>query len=229
MSDGFDPTTGSFGLWDAQMLGVGSESWSYRLIGGADLSAADYRQVISGNGSVLIGQGATALSTNSSTTRSSIISNYYQTIRTGTGDIGIYSGSDVQLLNPLVSIYTAGSQVAASSADFLFDTPILNYTQTTTPGSVQTPIYGAQYSMGGGNVTISAENDIARYVLKGGVLVADSSRKCPRTGSIVAASCSMVPGRPTPRRELPRICNPPRGGLISAISSRMWGRWAAVT
>ena len=179
LSDGFDPTTGTFGLWDAKMLGVGSESWSYRLVAGSDFGATDYRQVISGNGSVLIGKGATALSTATAASRSSIIKNYYQTIRTGTGDIDIYSGGDVQLLNPLVTIYTAGSQVAASDSSFSFDTPVLSYPQTGPLGSVQTPIYGAQYSMGGGNITISADNDIARYVLSGGVLVADSSKEMP--------------------------------------------------
>src|SRR5262249_22360440 len=37
---------------------------------------------------------------------------YYQVIRTGTGDIDISAGRDVQLRNPFATIYTAGTQVA---------------------------------------------------------------------------------------------------------------------
>jgi hypothetical protein len=178
LSDGFDPTTGSFGMWDANLLAAGMTSWSYRLVSGADFAAADFRQVTTGHGSVLLGQGAPALPVNTNNSRSSatLIPKFYQTIRTGTGDIDIYSGSDVQLLNSLATIYTAGTQAGALAN---FDPPVLNYAQNGSLGSTQTPIYGAQYSLGGGNVTISAQNDIAHYLLKGGTLVADSTKEMP--------------------------------------------------
>jgi filamentous hemagglutinin family protein len=183
LSDGFDASFTA--LWQAPLLSVGSRSWSYRLIAGADFTAADFRKVkalaslAANTGSLLLGNNSPALPTTTSDSRESIISNYYQTIRTGSGDIDIYAGRDVQILNPLGTIYTAGSQ-AAAMADF--DTPVLTY-RSNQLGSTQSPVYGAQYSMGGGNVTIWAQNDIARYSIVGSgtsvKLVADSTKEMP--------------------------------------------------
>jgi len=186
LSDGFGGPS-VFGLWDAPLLPVGSPSWSYRLVSGADFSAADFSRVQpladlgAGSGSLLLGLNSPALPTNvtSSTPRSSIIPKYYQTIRTGGGDIAIYAGRDVQLLNSIATIYTAGSQAAALAG---FDTPDLANSSSTL-GAAQTPIYPAQYSLGGGNVTIVAQNDIAHYLQAGSgagaKLVADSTKELP--------------------------------------------------
>jgi len=179
LSDGFDANSGSYGLWDANLLAEGMQSWSYRLVSGADFAGVNFRDVLAGHGSVLLGKGASALSVSSNSSRENLtrgIPAYYQTIRTGTGNIDIYSGTDVQLLNSIATIYTAGTQAAAMSD---FDVPVLDYTQNTGLGTTQTPIYGAQYTLGGGNVTISAENDIAHYILKNGALVADSTKEMP--------------------------------------------------
>ena len=167
LSDGFDTSAAS--LWQAPLLPAGALSWSYRVVSGADTGSANVRRLQplsglgSGLGSVLIGLGSPALPISANSSRQSIIPGYYQTIRTGSGDIDIVAGRDVQLLNPITTIYTAGIQ--ADSLDG-FDLPNLNY-QSTSLGATQAPIYPAQYSYGGGNVSISAQNDIARYQIYG--------------------------------------------------------------
>jgi len=181
LSDGFGGPS-IYGLWDAPLLPAGASSWSYRLVAGADFSGADYRDlqplgnVAAGSGSLLLGKGSPALPTTGNLTqRSSIIPNYYQTIRTGAGSISIYAARDVQILNPIATVYTAGSQAPAIAN---FDNPQSSPVNTTL-GASQSPNYPAQYSLGGGNVTILAQNDIADYLSTSGGLVADSSKEMP--------------------------------------------------
>ena len=192
LSDGFGGG-GSVPLWQQPLLAVGSRSWTYHLSAGADVNAADYRTVqplstlAAGKGSLVLGSNGTASmglpTTFVNTLRDSIITPRYQTIRTGTGDIIINAGRDVQLLNPLGTIYTAGTQDAAMAN---FETPNLNYTAgSTSPlgiAQTQSP-YPAQYSLSGGNVSIFAGQDIARYRVQGtganAVLLPDSTRELP--------------------------------------------------
>ena len=176
LSDGFTGAT-----FASPLLAAGAQSWSYRLVAGADLSAADFHRVqplanlATGTGSVLLGTNATSLPTATNNSRSSIIPNFFQVIRTGTGDIDLAAGRDVQLLNPLAAIYTAGTQAVALAN---YDLPILDY-QNSQLGNAQTPAYPARYTLGGGNVSVTAQNDITHLVLKFGVLVADSTRELP--------------------------------------------------
>ncbi len=176
LSDGFTSST-----YAAPLLAVGAPSWSYRLVAGADFTAADFQRVkplaslAAGSGSLLLGTNATPLPTATNNSRSSIIPNFYQVIRTGTGDITIAAGRDVELLNPLATIYTAGTQAAALAN---FALPNLNY-QNSNLGGAQTTLYPAQYTLGGGDVTIAAQNDITSLVLSAGVLVPDSTRELP--------------------------------------------------
>ena len=186
LSDGFSPTANtSTALWQAPLMTAGSRSWSYRLVSGADFHSADYHSVLSlsalpaGGGSVLLGKGAPALPTSTATsvTSQSIIPTYYQVIRTGTGDIDIVSGRDVQLLNSLATIYTAGTQAGALAN---FDVPILNLVGNNSNGVFESPAARAQYSLGGGNVSILAQNDIAHYLAgTNGTLVDDSAKQMP--------------------------------------------------
>jgi filamentous hemagglutinin family protein len=183
LSDGFDSSS-----YSALLLPEGDQSWSYRLVAGADFSAADTLQVQplsllgANTGSLLLGNNAQVLGPipNSNQSAQNIIPTYYQTIRTGTGDIEISAGRDIQLLSPLATIYTAGTQ-AAPLPDF--DLPNLAYPMGTVLGPPQysTP-YIAQYSFGGGNVTLSAQEDIARYqVNPDGTLSPYSSLELPTT------------------------------------------------
>ncbi len=181
LSDGFDGSS-----YSAPLLAAGDQSWSYRLVAGADFGAANSLQVqplnlLNANaGSLLLGNDAQLLGPipTSSQPAYEIIPTYYQTIRTGTGDIEISAGRDIQLLSPLATIYTAGTQ-AAPLPDF--DLPDLAYDPGTPLGTPQylTP-YGAQYSYGGGNVILSAQNDIASYqVNPDGTLSPDSTKELP--------------------------------------------------
>jgi hypothetical protein len=102
-------------------LPVNTQSWSYRLVAGADLSAADFRQVrtpgeLGADGSVLVGKfyPATLVSGPFATTADAI-DNRYQVVRTGTGDIEIAAGRDVQLRNPFATVYTAGARLPYSN------------------------------------------------------------------------------------------------------------------
>jgi hypothetical protein len=185
LSDGFGPIPAADGggLWRAPILAVGAQSWSYQLTAGADLAAGDVRQVLplagtgSATGSILLGQGSGTLPTTTGTavTNSSVIPRFYQTIRTGTGNIAIAAGRDVQFLNPLATIYTAGRQAAPLGG---FDVPVLN--SDIDPVNTIKPYYAlAQFTMGGGDVSIQAQNDIARYVLSGTALIANSSKEMP--------------------------------------------------
>jgi filamentous hemagglutinin len=194
LSDGFDPANTSFApssnpMWTAPLLPAGDQSWTYQIVAGADFSGANVNDVQSPaelqalglGGSVLVGAGAPALPTKltgGEDTRSFVVANlgYFQVIRTGTGNITIDAGGDVQLINNLATIYTAGTQASTLNG---FVTP-------TLPSTPQTPGYGAQYSLDGGNVTISAQGNIAHLTATG---LPDSSKELPnnwlyRQGSV---------------------------------------------
>ena len=185
LSDGFDPANAvdaNNPLWTAQLQS--SRSWSYRLVAGADYGAADTRSVQplsatgTANGSVLVGDGSPALPTRTGTavTRTTVIPQFFQTIRTGTGDIGIFASNDVQLLNPLATIYTAGRTAPVLAG---FDLPVLNLGGFGS-STASTPYYPAQYSLQGGDVTLNAGHDIARYTPNTlGELAPDSSQELP--------------------------------------------------
>jgi hypothetical protein len=136
LSDGFESAA-----YSALLLPAGDQSWSYRLVAGADFSAANSLQVLplsqlgADSGSLLLGNNAQLLGpiANSKQPAQDIIPTYYQTIRTGTGDIDISAGRDIQFLSPLATIYTAGSQ-AAPMANFAL--PVLSY---STSGALGVP------------------------------------------------------------------------------------------
>ncbi len=160
---------------------------------GADFSAADFHRVqvlatlAADSGSLLLGKnyGINVFGTpgaNASTANA--VAMRYQVIRTGTGDIDIASGRDVQLLNQFATIFTAGTLVDDPTLGGTFDVPIPDPSgqQTSTLGGIQQPSpgYAPQYSYAGGNISIAAQNDVAHLTrANNGTLVADSSRELP--------------------------------------------------
>ncbi len=213
LSDGFAAVTpntnnGQSSLWLAPLMAANpnlpanSQSWSYRLTSGSDLSSADFGSVLpqaslaSGAGSFLLGKNygnaATYGSGATHTTETSIERAGYQVIRTGSGDISIHSGRDVTILNQFATIYTAGTLVSNptslyGSGDFVVPLLLSNIgrhpTQGTLLGAVQQP-YFVQYSMAGGNLSVEAANDVSRMTRNtvaatGGSLIDDSSRQLP--------------------------------------------------
>lgn len=170
-------------------LPVNTQSWSFRMAAGADASAVSFREVLStsslaaNTGSLLLGKDAgqaiptssglnsapgdnalTRLAINPTNgSNASTSANRFQVIRTGTGDIEIVAGRDVQLLNQFATIYTAGVSVPVATTVFTasdFFLPITNGSPAQTGlGAVQ-QLYPAQYSRAGGNVFVSAGADI---------------------------------------------------------------------
>ena len=237
LSDGFVPVTqgvsnGNSSMWLAPLMTIGNtlptntQSWSYRLTAGADVSSSNFRSVLSATaldraqplkGSVIVGEfypavpnnqnssltagigslGQTADTIRISSDNSSDKGTRYEVVRTGTGNITISSGRDVQLRNQFSTIYTAGVALPTpttlySSNDFVL--PVLPTTERLSPiqsGSSDTlgivqQLYPATWSMAGGNVTISAQANIGHYTqqydvggLPTGLVIADSSRQMP--------------------------------------------------
>ena len=182
LSDGFTSSA-----YDATLLAcnpllpVNAQSWSYRLAAGSDFSAADFRCVqpvtTLDSGSVKLGVLAAGGINESyyggdSADLQSAIAGYFQVIRTGAGDIEIAAQKDLQLLNQFASIYTVGTQTAPMAN---FDVP-----QLYTDSNVITQYYSAQYSMAGGNITISAQGNILHLARNNSnVMIEDSVRELP--------------------------------------------------
>ncbi len=207
LNDGF--TTGAYTsalrVFNAA-LPSNLQSWSYRLAAGSDFNAVDFHQVQSqtalatDKGSLQIGRNAGAaasLSAGANALASAVINptsttGRFQVVRTGSGNIDIAAGRDVQFLNVFSSIYTAGTAVANTTMGGTFDAPRPNMASITSPagnlGVNQQPTsagflstgYPAQYSMAGGNVTLNAQGDVTQLTRNtANQLVADSRRQLP--------------------------------------------------
>ena len=184
-------------------LPVNAQSWSYRLVAGADLTSTSYSSVRplsafasnSDSGSIRVGnfygnlgsgsgsaaETAKAISPNGSTSR-------FQVVRTGTGRIDIAAARDVQLRNAFASIYTAGVAIptptkiySATTDDFSL--PQVEFDGANHPdqgdlGNIQ-QIYPAQWAMAGGSISIQAQSDLRRVNRVGGAVVTESSRQIP--------------------------------------------------
>jgi filamentous hemagglutinin len=194
LSDGF---AGTLDTWP--LLSVGSLSWAYQITSGADLAAADLGAVQStvqlassgSGGSLLVGyqDSSNPILLSDFTTNS--ISEFFQTIRTGTGDITIHAGGDVQLLDNLATIYTAGSEVDGTLGGTFTPPAGTSSSRSSIP---------ATYSDAGGNVSVTAQGNIAHYTYSadGSTLVADSSAELPtswldREGSVSAGQVILNP------------------------------------
>ena len=206
LSDSFtavDSTAGANGyssMWLSPLAAINNDlptntqSWSFRIVAGADLGAADMLQILSSNnfdsttGSIRLGKTYEISESQNTTARvigTSRLSRF-QVIRTGTGNIDLAAGRDIKLLNPFASIYTAGSKIANpnsiySSDDFV--TPVVvaengNPSQTSQLGPVQQN-YRPQWSMAGGNIFLNAAGTIGRYSVVESEDMIDSSKQLP--------------------------------------------------
>ncbi len=192
LSDGFTSSAYTAGLLTQNaLLPVNAQSYSYRLVAGADLGAADFGQVLSASllgssaGSLQLGKnnGSNVSATSgANASTSQALTNRFQVIRTGSGDIAIHTGRSVQLLNAFATIYTAGTQVADATIGGSFDVPVIDPTSATgvLGANQQVVPYPAQYSMAGGNVSIFAQENIEHLTRNSsGQLIADSQREMP--------------------------------------------------
>ncbi len=215
------------------LLPVNTQSWSYRLTAGSDMGGASsgavlpLGQLVAGKGSILVGESYAAVPNTSTAvngaigtlglTRSSLrifrmngaavqdLGTRYEVIRTGTGDITMNAGRDVQLRNQFATVYTGGVRIPNpttiySNNDFR---PPTFFFQSTGADSATSDngglgaaqqFYGPlffdefaqprripQWSLGGGNIAIFAGADIARYagLDASGQPIQDSSRQQP--------------------------------------------------
>ena len=199
-------------------LPINTQSWSYRLTAGADVNASNFRNVLSVGtldlvqpltGSVIVGefypavpntqeigaaagvgisgQTADSIRISSNTTNRG---NRFEVVRTGTGDITINAGRDIQLRNPFSTIYTAGVALPTPTTVYGpkdFVAPVIPTSVNRHPnqsgggldlGAIQ-QIYQPAWSMAGGNIVLAARENIGRYTLVGGLITVDSSRQMP--------------------------------------------------
>lgn len=128
ISDGFTSTVANAGE-----LGIG-DSWSYRLVAGADMGAANMMNTVTA------GQDANGNSLTGNITLAN-----GKLIRTGTGDINIAAGGDLRMGDERSVIYTAGRAAAAMPATFIEP----NLTE-------QRPLYLVE----GGDIQVSVQGNI---------------------------------------------------------------------
>ena len=86
------------------------------------------------------------------------------------------------MLNPLVSIYTAGTQLSSPTTVLNandFTIPILDKTPSQGDLGAYQQTYLAQYSLAGGNINIYAAENIERKTRNNSGLIDDSSRQLP--------------------------------------------------
>ena len=107
---------------------LSGNSWSYRMVSGADQTGADVMAVKTPPVTAAPGAANFALAAG-------------KLIRTGTGDIRIASGGDINLATDKAAIYTAGTRSG----------PVNGFTNPD----------GAQYSQNGGNVSLRALGNVS--------------------------------------------------------------------
>ena len=204
LSDGFAGANGQLGsVYNADLLTQNTalpanfQSWAYQITAGADLDSASLQAVTSASvGDVKLGIPYAGGGVNVSPTgindaqTSQALSgagyNYYQVIRSGTGDISIDASGDLQLWNQFASIYTAGVQVTPEEAtlDGTFDTPNPSFKgqDASILGSKQqgTKGYAAQFSYAGGNIVVHVGGNIEQLTHDlNGNTIADSTGELP--------------------------------------------------
>jgi filamentous hemagglutinin len=230
-------TNANSSLWRGELkdlnalLPINTQSWTYRITAGSDLSAANSAAVLPNgqlalnSGSIFVGEFYAAvpnvaanaigyLGQTSNSLRitrasgSSLIQDLgtrYEVIRTGTGDILMNAGRDIQLRNQFATVYTAGVRIPDpknlySNNDFR---PPTFYFQSTSGDSssqdnndlgAAQQFYGQQFvdengqprripqwSLAGGNISIRAGSNLGHYLGtdSGGNLIVDATRQQP--------------------------------------------------
>lgn len=191
---------GPYGLYFAPVLPllkeggvklISQNSWSYGITAGADTSASDPSAVLSVSllhqlggadlsyGSVKVGVPTSNSNLNQADPTVSLpmdtLGSYYQVIRTGTGNITVTAGACIELLNQAATVYTSGTQIPSQSVEGTFDLPLADPSRN---GSPVFPVYGTlsllpqfpQYTYFGGNVSLTAGEDIAHLQLRSKIL-----------------------------------------------------------
>ncbi|NEV02616.1 hypothetical protein FNJ47_44810, partial [Bradyrhizobium sp. UFLA 03-164] len=156
----------------APMLGAGTQSWSMRLVGGADLASADSRALqtvaaLAGSGNVVLNDPYNVTINKPTTPGVSVV-------RTGTGDLEILAGGNYDQQTPF-GVYTAGTAIretgTAANADYNVDRGTV--TDGTVLGSANAgyeSTLGSQrmyYPERGGDFLLVAQGDVSGTLTKG--------------------------------------------------------------
>jgi len=145
----------------ADMLAPGMRSWSMRLVGGADLGAADSRTLAAKS---RLGEGGDVLldDPHLAGVEGGYPGEAFSVIRTGTGYLDVLAGGDYRQ-NSLFGVYTAGTQIAGSEA---WDTGRAQFGDGTVLGAWN-PGYEATlnarrmyFTQGGGDLLLAAQGDV---------------------------------------------------------------------
>ncbi len=152
-------------LATAPMLAAGTQSWSMRLVGGADLASADSRALQSTG--ALSGSGNVVLNDPFSVTIKAMPTPGVSVVRTGTGDLEILAGGSYDQKTPF-GVYTAGTAIAETGTaandpynlgrGLLSDGTVLG----TANGAYEATL-GSQrmyYTEHGGDLLLVAQGDI---------------------------------------------------------------------
>ncbi|MGE0384907.1 MAG: filamentous hemagglutinin family protein [Gammaproteobacteria bacterium] len=97
LSDGVAFASVAPGLLPERDIVGNGPSWSYRIVSGADLGAADPLAYVRGQGTLAIGTGVS--------------------VRTGRGYIDLAAGADVELSSPTSAVYTVGENRGSGALD----------------------------------------------------------------------------------------------------------------
>jgi filamentous hemagglutinin len=138
LSDGFAGVTGNASSPAFRLnLTDPTESWSYRLVAGADLAAADVMSVDAASGG-----DVTIASGNPSATATTVSG--FRMVRTGTGSIDVAASGDFILGNRASVLYTAGRAASAGA----------------TLGTGSIGLGGRAYPVDGGDIRLAVGGDI---------------------------------------------------------------------
>ncbi len=157
----------------APMLTPGTQSWSMRLVGGADLGSADSRGLMSMTALQSSGSGNVVLNDPFSIglTGTGGPSVGVSVVRTGTGDLDILAGGNYQQSSPF-GVYTAGSAITVDAAYNVGRATLPDGTVLGAANSAYADTLNPQrmyYTGSGGDVLVMAQGDI------GGMLTPSSN------------------------------------------------------
>ena len=203
LSDGFENATYSANLLQNNpLLSPNSQSWGYDIGAGSDISSASLNALKKDtDGSIWIGKTSVTANVVNPNARpgdamtSDAVDGYFQVLRTGTGNISLYSSGSIRLMNQFATVYTAGSMDADQNLAGAFDVPGLADSSETLNGNStilgkdQQPLdaegrrlFKPAFSLAGGNIMLAAGNNIEHLQPdpdSPGGYVADSSRQLP--------------------------------------------------
>jgi filamentous hemagglutinin family protein len=174
MSVGSLTAAGDRQVWAiAPMLAPGSQSWSMRLVGGADLAGVDSRALqsvstLSGSGNVVLNDpfNVNLAGTGNPSPGVSVV-------RTGTGSLEILAGGNYQQTSPF-GVYTAGTAITVDAAYNIGRATLPDGSVMGQANAAYEPTLNPQrmyYTDGGGDVLLAAQGDVGGNLPPGATAV----------------------------------------------------------